>query len=186
MKKFVDPPIGLRYELPGIEATGLIVRRVNGVPLGYFFPFRIADCPDSEIIPDHAIYIALHNYVPFFIKNEIEKSHLLEGFDERDWPFPTFIHSTQSGRGQCPGDLKSVARKDPRDTGFERIGPSEKLGYTSDHGYHSLGIVAVKIRRILESGQINAGRAYTLPDPMPNGGKLLNRFMEMRSETRTS
>lgn len=179
MKRFADPPLGLRYELPGLEATGLIVRYVNRVPLSYFFPFGIDSCADSEIIPEHSIYIALHNYVPFFIKGEVVKSHVLGGFDEIDWPWPTFVHSTQSGRGQCRGDLKSVRPTSPHDTGFEPIGTGEKLGYTSDHGYYSLGIVAVKLRRILESGDINAGRAFTLDEPLPNGGSLFRRYLEV-------
>lgn len=180
MKRFPDPPLGFRYELPGLEATGLIVRYVKGVPLSYFFPFGIETCPDSEIVPENAVYIALHNYVPFFIKGEVVKSHVLEGFNERDWPWPTFVHSTQSGRGQCAGDLKSVRTTGPHDTCFEPIIAGETLGYTSDHCYYSLGIVAAKLRRILESGDINAGRAFTLDNPLPNGGQLFRRYLEAK------
>jgi hypothetical protein len=178
--KFNTPPVGLRFEFPGQDMTGLIAHYVGHVPIGYFFPFSIEDCDDREISPENAVLVAYHNWSPYFLKGEITKSHMLRGFRERDWPYPRAVTSTKWGRGRCKGDLIQNLADQRREPAFVPITTYRNLGVTTDSGIHNLKVVGERVRAVLQSGDPNDGRIYWVENPMPNGSQLLERYMRTK------
>lgn len=178
--RFTPPLLGLRFEIPGVEATGLIAHYVDKAPVSYFFPFTLEDCHDRDIKPENAVHVAFHNWSPYFLKGEVKISHILDGFKEREWPYPRAVTSTQWGRGRCKGDLIQNTPRRPTDPAFVPITSYGDLGFTTDSGIHNLKVIGERVRAILNSGDPNAGRIYWVEHPMPNGGRLLERYLNQR------
>lgn len=180
MKRFRPPPAGTHYEIPGHEATGLVIRYVNAVPLGYFFPFALGDCADVEIIPDNAVIVAWHNFYPYYRLGQVTKSRMLPEFNAEDWPDPAQITSSESltkVKGRCKGDLVRVRGAEAP---HEQIRSYRDIGISTDDLFQSLQVVAVHLERVLASGDVNDGRLYFVDHPKPDGGKLLQRFMKIK------
>lgn len=181
MREFKPPPPGTHYEIPGIEATGLIVRYVDSVPLGYFFPFALGDCADEEIIPDNAVIVAWHNFYPYYRLGQVTKSRMLPGFNPDDWPNPARVTGSESlarGKGRCKGDLVRIHGVGTH----QRIRSYRDVGISTDDLFQSLQAVALHLERVLASGDVNDGRLFYVESPMPDGGLLLQRFMKLKQE----
>lgn len=183
MKRFKPPAPGTHYEIPGLEATGLIVRYVEAIPLGYFFPFRLGDCEDSEIIPDNAVIVAWHNFYPHFRLGQVTKSRLLPGFSPDQWPNPARVTGSESlvrGKGRCKGDLVRGRGTNPAGAPHQRIRSYRDIGISTDDYFQSLQAVALHLERVLASGDVNDGRLFYVDYPKPDGGLLLQRFMRLK------
>lgn len=180
MKQYRLPPVGTRFELPDVEATGLVVAHGTDVVLSYFFPLRMEACQDFELRPESAILVSWHNLRPYFTAGTITEQHLVVGFDPLAWPHPTLLTSTEWGRGRCTANMMH----DRHGRGTVPLTPAAARGITADEGFHQLANVAERLRRIFASGDVAAGRTYILPEPRPNGGELFQRFLRLlgRSE----
>ncbi len=180
--KLATPPVGLRFQVPGVDATGLIAHYVDHVPVSYFFPFAMEDCEDRDIQAENAVLVAFHNWSPYFLKGEITNSHVLAGFNEQEWPYPRTITSTQWGRGRCKGDLIQNTSRKPSQPAFLPITSYHDLGFTTDSGIHNLKVLGERVHGILKCGDPNAGRIYWVDHPIPNGGHLLERYIQIKGQ----
>ncbi|MCC7433432.1 MAG: hypothetical protein IT363_02020 [Methanoregulaceae archaeon] len=185
-KRVRIPDVGIRFEFPDVEATGLVVAHHQGVPLSYFFPFKMLECPDSELRPENAILVAWHNLVPYFILGTITQQRTVEDFNPAIWPWPISITSTQWGRGRCEGNLMQDPYSPPPGGGHIPLSRAAAKRITSDSGFHSLGIVSNNLKRILTAGDVVAGRTYFFSNPKPDGGKLLKRYLREKGRLQDS
>jgi hypothetical protein len=174
MKRGHLPTIGTRFELPDVEATGLVVAHGTDVVLSYFYPFRMNECPDHELRPENAILVSWHNLRPYFTEGAIAEQRLVHGLNVLTWPHPTLLTSTEWGRGRCAANMMH----DRHGRGTVPLTPAAARGITADEGFHQLANVAERLRRIIASGDVASGRTYILPEPRPNGGELLKRFLK--------
>lgn len=173
------PRVGTRFELPDVEATGLVVAHGTDVILSYFFPFRMSQCVDSELWPDRAILVSWHKLRPYFTQGAIAEQRLVSGFDPSTWPHPILLTSTEYGRGRCQANMMH----DRAGRGTVPLTPAAARGITADEGFHQLANVAERLRRIFASGDVAAGRTYFLPEPRPNGGELLRRYLRNKASS---
>lgn len=179
MKRFKPPLPGTHYEIPDVEATGLIVRYVDGVPLGYFFPFAMGDRADEEIIPDNAVIVAWHNFFPYYRLGQVTKARMLPGFNPDDWPNPACVIGSESlarGRKRCKGDLVRINGVGAH----QRIRSYRDVGISTDDLFQSLQAVALHLERVLASGDVNDGRLFYVESPMPDGGELLQAYIRQQ------
>lgn len=170
------PRVGTRFELPDIEATGLVIAHSTDVVLSYFFPFKMNECADSDLRPDRAILVSWHNLRPYFIQGTIVEQRLVSRFDPAVWPHPILLTSTEWGRGRCQANMMHSAVGH----GTISLTAAAAQAITADEGFHQLSNVVERLRRILVSGDVAAGRTYFLPDPRPSGGELLKHYLHTK------
>lgn len=179
MKRYRLPQVGTRFELPDVEATGLVVAHGRDVVLSYFFPFKMSECADSELWPDRAILVSWHNLRPYFTEGTIVEQRLVSGFDPSTWPHPILLTSTEYGRGRCAANMMHGRVGH----GTVPLTPAAARAITADEGFDQLANVAVRLRRIFASGDVADGRTYILPEPRPNGGDLLKRYLREKGRS---
>lgn len=167
---------GLRYEIPGVDACGLIVGFEQPLPLSYFFPFAYQNLDDSLVKLENAILIAVHN-VRMFMDEDIQSS-MLGSFDAAQWPRPVYVSSTKADEPPCFADTIQVLDGSwdaplglPWDPG------TTPLGYTADHSAVPMSHIKIRLSRILASGDVNAGRSYRVLNAKPDGGELLKAYL---------
>lgn len=167
---------GLRFEIPGVDACGLIVGFEGYCPLSYFFPFAYQDLDDSLVRPENAILIAVHN-IRIFLDEDIQYS-MLESFDAAMWPRPVYVSSTKADQPPCYADTIQVLEGSwfaPLGLPWDPV--KTPLGYTTDHSAIPMSFIRVRLARILESGDVNMGRRYRVKDAKPDGGELLRAYL---------
>lgn len=177
--KLSDIRPGLRYEIPGVDACGLIVGFEQSLPLSYFFPFAYQDLDDSLVKPENAILIAVHN-VRMFMDEHIQSS-MLGSFDAAQWSRPVYVSSTKADEPPCFADTIQVLDGSwdaplglPWDPG------TTALGYTADHSAIPMSHIKIRLARILNSGDVNMGRSYRVVNAKPDGGELLQAYLRQR------
>ena len=172
---------GLGFEIPGVDANGLIVGSEGKLLLSYFFPFHYSALDDELVQPDHAILIAVHN-TRMFEDQEVHMSTLCR-FSRDEWPRPVYVSSTKAGSPDCFADTIQVLSG----SWFAPLGlpwnsNQEPLGFTADHSAIPIPFLLDRLRRVLETGDVNAGRYYPVKNAKPDGGKLLQTYLRQKSK----
>lgn len=171
---------GLHFEIPGVDASGLITGFEGPTPISYFFPFAYGCIEETEVRPENAILIAVHNIRMFL--DEPVKHSVLKSFNASDWPRPVYVSSTQAGSPNCFADTIQVLDGVwDAPLGLPWDPDKRPLGFTADHSAIPLSIVKVFLGRILDTGDVNAGRYYPVKGAQPNGGMLLQNYMRQKS-----
>lgn len=178
MKRITRRP-GLRFEIPGVDASGLFVRTEGRLATSYFFPFGYHELDDRFVRPENAILIAVHN-IRIFLDEEIATS-MLPDFDARDWPRPVYVSSTRPEDPNHYADTIQVLSG----SWFAPLGQPwnpdlEEVGFTADHSATPMSFIKARLMRALESGDVNRARGYRVKNPLPNGGELFQEYLRLK------
>ncbi len=163
---------GSLFLVEGIDAFGLLVAW-NPVPVSYYFVDikRIEDYED--ILPVNAVLALQHNRFGF-------KSGLwnivgsLPQYDPARWPTPQFV------AGDLDGIHAPATKTVGADFSFNYDVNWERLGLTMDSPIFGVHTPAKVLRKIIETGNVAAGRKYYYSNPKPDGGEWFKRYKQER------
>lgn len=160
---------GHRFQVPGVPASALVVRVIDGIHVSYFFPFLLEDHSDCELKSSDAVLIAAHGLqgMPRQLPG-----WTMEPFRRQDWPLPIWVYSTKAGFGPCKADLQMVFRGALMPMDATPLDPGSVNYPTADYGLSHFENVRKRLTAILESGDVSAGRVYKLDRYRPDGGEL--------------
>ncbi len=174
----INVPLGSLYSVEEVDAFGLLVAWYP-LPISYYFVdlSRIRD--HDEIKPENAVLVMQHHRLGFK-KGLWTILETLTSFDATHWPVPIRIASDQDG-SHVPASKIYV-----ENSGFSYDVDWEDLGVTMDYQLFGFPGPARQLRKIIDTGKVEAGRINYYPHPKPDGGEWFKRYKQKRAEiTRT-
>ncbi len=160
------------YTVDDVDAFGLLVAW-HPLPRTYYFAdiSRIRDY--DKISPDNAILIMEHHRLGFD-RGNWNVVGTIPNFDASKWPKPTRLAGDDVG-------LRMAATKTVNEFGrFDHDVDWRNIGLTMDHQLFGIPFPAIMLRKILESGDVGAGRINFYANPKPDGGEWFKRYKQER------
>jgi hypothetical protein len=168
---------GMVFTVANYDAFGVVFRTNSvGDPISYFFLDRSRMTDNNYVRPSNAVLVCDHGVSGFPDDGWAVVSSLPQ-FDAREWPLPIFL-TMPWDRSPLKGAATMARLVDENLDTIETVplGKIRELGYSADDGASGDVIVKNDLRNIVLTGDINAGRSYTVPNPKPDGGPDFHEY----------